>query len=83
MKGNNNKEILRAVSAFTELGLNVVVSFLIWIFIASWIRNKFSLGNFIMVIGVFMGAVSAVLSFLRFCKALTLKEKDYEHEHKQ
>ena len=64
---NSRKEILDALSAVTQLGLRVMISFLIWIGIASWIQRKFSLGNFVMVIGVFMGIGSAVTTFVKFC----------------
>ena len=75
---NNRKEIAKAISSITELGLSVIISFLLWIIIAAWIKNKFSLGNYVMVIGVLLGAGSAILSFVKFCKIITSKEKDYE-----
>lgn len=75
---NNRKEIAKAISSITELGLSVIISFLLWIIIAAWIKNKFSLGNYVMVIGVLLGAGSAILSFVKFCKSITSEEKDYE-----
>lgn len=75
---NNRKEILNALNAITQLGLSVIISFLLWILIAAWVQKTFSLGNFIMVIGVFLGAGSAVLSFIKFCKLTVSKEKKDE-----
>ena len=49
---NNHKEIFQALNSISQLGLSVVISFLLWIFIAMWIRDKFNLGNFIMIIGI-------------------------------
>lgn len=75
---NRRKEILKALNSVTQLGLSVAISFLLWILIAAWIRDKLALGNAIMILGVFLGAGSAVLSFLKFCKSATLKENNHE-----
>ncbi len=56
----------------------MVISFLLWIFIATWIKDTFNLGNFVMIIGVFLGLGSAVLSFLKFCRLISPKEKNDE-----
>jgi len=73
-----HKEIFQALNAITQLGLSVIISFLIWIFIAMWVKNKFHLGNFIMIIGILLGLGSAVLSFVKFCGLISPKEKNDE-----
>lgn len=75
---NNHKEIFQALNSISQLGLSVVISFLLWIFIAMWIRDKFNLGNFVMIIGIFLGLGSAVLSFIKFCGLISPKEKNDE-----
>ncbi len=75
---NNHKEIFQALNSISQLGLSVVISFLLWIFIAMWIRDKFNLGNFIMIIGILLGLGSAVLSFIKFCGLISPKEKNDE-----
>lgn len=75
---NNYKEIFQALNSISQLGLSVVISFLLWIFIAMWIRDKFNLGNFVMIIGIFLGLGSAVLSFIKFCGLISPKEKNDE-----
>lgn len=75
---NNRREIINALNSITQLGLSVVISFLLWIFIASWLRKTFSLGNYVMVFGVIAGAGSAVLSFLKFCRFTFSKEEKDE-----
>ena len=75
---NNRREIVDALSGITQLGLSVVISFLLWIMIASWVRKTFSLGNYVMVAGVILGAGSAVLSFLKFCRLISTKENKNE-----
>ena len=75
---NNHKEIFQALNSISQLGLSVVISFLLWIFIAMWVRDKFNLGNFVMIIGILLGLGSAVLSFIKFCGLITPKEKNDE-----
>lgn len=75
---NNRKEIFQALNSISQLGLSVVISFLLWIFIAMWIRDKFNLGNFVMIIGILLGLGSAVLSFIKFCGLISPKEKNDE-----
>ena len=75
---NNHKEIFQALNSISQLGLSVVISFLLWIFIAMWIRDKFNLGNFVMIIGILFGLGSAVLSFIKFCGLISPKEKNDE-----
>ena len=75
---SNHKEIFQALNSISQLGLSVVISFLLWIFIAMWIRDKFNLGNFVMIIGIFLGLGSAVLSFIKFCGLISPKEKNDE-----
>ncbi len=43
-----------------------------------WVKDKFNLGNFVMIIGIFLGSGSAVLSFIKFCKLISPKENDNE-----
>ena len=75
---NTRKEIITALNSITQLGLSVVISFLLWIMIAAWVKKTFSLGNYIMVTGIIFGTGSAVLSFLKFCKAAGGKENKDE-----
>lgn len=74
----NRKELADALGNITQLGLSVAISFLLWILIASWLRDRFSLGNGIMIAGVISGAGSAVLSFVKFCKKAVSKERKHE-----
>lgn len=77
---NPDKRTLFALNSITELGLNIILSFLLWILLASWIKNTFSLGNYVMIIGIFLGLGSAVLSFVKFYKIAVRKEKRNEKE---
>lgn len=71
---NSRREIARALGSITQLGLTVVFSFLIWIGIAMLVQKALDLGNFILVIGILLGAGSGILSFFKFIKSVTGKE---------
>ena len=75
---NNKREILTALGSISQLGLSIVISFLLWILIASFIQKTFGTGNFVMVIGILLGAGSAALSFYKFCKNVISKEEKDE-----
>lgn len=72
------RDLIKALSAFTQLGISVAVSFLLWIFIAAWLRKIFALGNGVMVAGVILGAGSGFLSFVK-----GLKEFESPHSSKE
>lgn len=75
---NPDRKTLLALGAITELGLNIVISFLLWILIASWVKSTFSLGNYVMIIGILLGLGSASLSCIKFYKLVVGKESRNE-----
>ena len=78
----DKKAIVFALTSITQLGISVVVSFLLWILIAMWVKNTFNLGNFVVVIGILLGAGSAGTSFYKFCKnAGNFSKKENEDEN--
>ncbi len=64
----NKKELAYALSSITQLGISIVISFLIWIFLAIWLKNTFKLGNYVVVTGIILGIGSAGTSFYSFYK---------------
>jgi len=57
---------MTALSEISQLGINAAVSFLIWIYLAGKVQDRFNLGNAVMVFGVILGAGSAFMSFVNF-----------------
>ncbi len=76
----NKKEFAFGLYYFTSFGITVVVSFMIWIFIALWLKKTFMLGNFIVIIGIVLGAGSAGMSFYNFWRKTCLLASDKENE---
>lgn len=74
------REVIKALSAFTQLGISVAVSFLLWILIAMWLRKTFNMGNGVMVAGVILGAGSGFLSFIKYLKAFESSDAPKENK---
>lgn len=70
------RDLIRALCAFTQLSVSVAVCFLLWIAVCAWLKNIFNLGNYIMVIGVFLGAGSGMLSFFKYIKEFISSSKE-------
>ncbi len=70
------REMFLALSNISQLGLSIVISFLLWIMLAAWLKKTFHLGNFVMVIGILFGLGSGVLSFIKFYKEVTKEDKN-------
>ncbi|MEE0867360.1 MAG: AtpZ/AtpI family protein [Clostridia bacterium] len=77
-----DRKMIQALSSITQLGISVVVSFFIWIFIASWLKKTFDLGNAVMVIGIICGAGSGVMSFVNFCRRINHDNKNSNKQSK-
>ena len=77
-----DRRVMKALSSITQLGISVIVSFIIWILIASWLKKTFSLGNAVMVIGIICGAGSGAMSFVNFCRRINLDNKNSSEQNK-
>ena len=71
MPDNENKyKNLRAAAWLTQFGLNMVSPIIIAIIIASWLRNKFSLGDWVMLLAIILGVGASAVSMLSFIKTV-------------
>lgn len=71
MKPDEKKKIFTALSTISQLGLEIVISLLLWIIIGKFLTSKFNLPNIIMLLSIFCGLGSAILSFYKFYKNTT------------
>lgn len=46
-----------------QFGISVAAPLVIFIILANWLQNKYSLGNWIMVIGILIGLITAAVGF--------------------
>lgn len=62
----------------TQLGISVAVPPAVFIFLAVWLRNKFSWGSWVLVVGVILGVICAAEGFLSSLKAMRRLEGEKE-----
>lgn len=67
---------LNLIVWLTQLGLSVALPLAGFIFLALWLRNTFSLGNWILWAGIVIGIIAAIDGLLQSLKTLSrLSEK--------
>ena len=74
-------EIFRALSYVTQIGLSAAVPLIIWIWLAGLVKNRFSLGNYVTVIGIILGVASAYVNLFKLFKRISIHNKN-EKERK-
>ena len=64
----------------TQLGLSIAVPFTGFLLLALWLRNRFGWGNWIVIIGILVGLISAADSFFVAMKAMQRSTPDKTEE---
>ena len=80
MKKNKTFEAFKNLSFLTQFGLSVVSPIIIYIWLASWLRDKFSLGDWIMAVGIVLGLFSAFYSGVSFFRYALRQAKKSQEE---
>lgn len=68
---NNRKialECFRNLAYLTQFGVSLAMPPLLCLWAAGWLREKFQLGNWIMLVGLLLGLGGAVSSFVGFMR---------------
>lgn len=55
----------------TQLGLSVAVPLAGWIFLALWLQKQFTLGDWVIGVGIVLGLIGAIDGLIRSLKALS------------
>lgn len=69
---------LKMLVWLTQLGLSICFPLAGFILLAAWLRDAFSLGTWVMVVGIIFGIVGAVDSFCASLKAMNRIAKGKE-----
>ena len=67
---------LQLLTWLTQLGLSTAVPLAGFVLLGVWLRNRFSLGNWVLFVGVGLGLLFAVDGFVRSLKLLDNLSKD-------
>lgn len=82
-KISNFYTIAKYLSYFTQVGLSMVIPLGIWILIASWLQNKFHLGGWVLILGIFLGMYNAGYCLFQFFHYMQREAKEGEKKHKE
>ena len=69
-------DIIKALSYLTQVGLTAIVPIFIWIYLAEFIREKLSLGSYVLIIGILLGIASAYVSLYKLFKQMQDNDKN-------
>ncbi len=65
-----NRETITALSMITQFGLSMIVTLLLCVFGAKYLKDKFFLGNWIMIVGIIVGILCSVITMINFVKSM-------------
>lgn len=83
MKGKNAQfyRALKNITYISQVGLSLITPIIICIMGARWIQNTFEFGNWIVLLGIFVGLLSGISSFISTMQ-LIIKEVEKEEKKK-
>ncbi len=64
----------------TQLGLSVALPPAVFILLALWLRDRFALGNWVVVAGILIGAICAIDGLRTSLRAIARLSKDPNEE---
>lgn len=68
---NNEKyKHIRAAAHLTQFGLNIVTPIILCIMFALWLKNKFNMGGWVVIVAIILGVAAAVLNMITFIKTV-------------
>ncbi|MBE7038596.1 MAG: AtpZ/AtpI family protein [Ruminococcaceae bacterium] len=65
---NDKYKYIKYLSYVTQLGLNIVTPVVLCIIISVYIKNKFNIGDIIVVAGIVIGCGAGFMSLINFIK---------------
>lgn len=73
-------KLIRTLALLTQLGLSVTLPLAGFVLAAVWLRARFDLGVWVLLVGILLGFLSALSSFVRLLKAVMrgLEQEDGE-----
>ena len=75
------RSVFSALAMITQFGIGTITPMLLCIFVALWLKNRFALGDWVVLIGVFMGIGSGFLSMMKMIRQMSeLSKKEDEND---
>ncbi len=61
----NSYNLAKGLTAFTQIGISTAIPIVFFIWGASWLQNKFGLGNWILLLGILLGVAGGMFTFYK------------------
>ena len=76
-----NRSVFAALAMITQFGISVITPILLCILAASWLRGRFGLGDWVVLVGVLLGVGSSFLSMMKLIRQMSeLSREEDENE---
>jgi F0F1-type ATP synthase assembly protein I len=74
---------MKALAWMTQFGLNMVTPIVLCIIVAAWLKNKFNIGDWIIIAAVVIGVGSSFVNMFSFIKTVKKENgrKNDDEEH--
>lgn len=69
-------EWMKMAMGITQLGLSLVTPLILLVLLAFWLRKTFSLGNWVVLVGLALGLISMGLTFYRIYRGILKQSKN-------
>lgn len=80
---NDRYKNMKALAWMTQFGLNMVTPIVLCIIVAAWLKNKFNIGDWIIIAAVVIGVGSSFVNMFSFIKTVKKENgrKNDDEEH--
>ena len=68
-------KIMRGLALIGQLGLNIAVPPLVFLFIAKWLQQTYHLGKWVLVLAICLGLYAAATAVIRMMKKMLRQEE--------
>ncbi len=83
MSDNNKYKHLKAVSHITQFGLDMVTPIVLCTVIAVWLKNKFYIGNWIVIVAIIIGVACMILNLTKFVNTVNKEMGGKDNDEKR
>ena len=73
-------KLIRAITLLTQLGFSVAFPLAGFVLASVWLKNRFELGAWVLVVGIVLGLAGAVDGFIKTLKAAEILFKKDDDE---
>lgn len=78
----NKFSVFKYVVYISQLGISLILPVVLCVLLGTYIKNKFELGDWVMLVSILLGISVAARNFYVFMLFVTKKAKESEEKHK-